>query len=511
MAEINEQITWYYDKIMMSKGNRVIVTAIHNDGAVSKTVDKDGNPPTYAPRLSPENAEKESGELFTQTKLEEFKQKFNNSESIKKKVCDSTTVSSNGIVKWKGTEGLTEEEYQSLGEYKVYFAPKGGSQRYTTTVDLTNADSSQESLIVSMSELSIGINNQWMEGNGVSGLFTGSIDAMAQLGTGRATAAVLEELERFNGSPGDSAKIQALKKMNQVHYRSSTQFVKAYAGTNISIPISITRTFVHDQYGITHDTDIAKMAKWGLGTELDIDQYTDTNDLISKLKTSSKEILGDVATRSGDYIDNVGGLYQKAPLGYIYSSQYWRKMVEDDGKVIGGTLVVTLPNGIKIPDLLVSDMSITMSNTQVLTKNGLRPLTITISVQLLPARVWGVKDALKMLGYRSVSVDQSGNKVGTGSPLSMTTESNSTNNSSNNSGGNSNQTSAGENSTGEEAAKRVQQQKANKSNTDSSNLPDYLKRTEVTTNPNILKPLVETARENNTSWDPNNFSQRFGS
>jgi hypothetical protein len=461
MAEVSEKILWYYDEIMRSKGNRVVITALHNDGATSKLVDKDNNPPKYAPRLSKLTAKEEKGEVFTTSEYNKFKELYL-SGPIHEKIVNKTTVTENGVNWNGGSNGLTEEEYNNLpGDYQKYFAPLGGYKNYTYVTDTTNADQSQESLIVSMSELSIGINNQWTEGNGANGIFNGGIDAAAQLGTDRATASVLNELDRFG--LGENETVKSLKKMNQIHYRASTQFMKAYAGTNISIPISVTRTFVHDRYNITHDTDIAKMAKWALGTEMDIGDYTDTNDLMKKLKTSARDYIGDtMANTIGNYTNDSGGVYQKAPLGYIYSSQFWRKMMEDDSKNIPGTLVVTLPNGIQIPDLLVSDMSIVMSNTQVLTKLGLRPLTITISVQLLPARVWGVKDALKILGYKGKSLNPDGTILNVSfvdsNGISTTNVPNT------NREGVDPVTQTQTASNGEAAAKKAQQNKANNSN-----------------------------------------------
>lgn len=372
---------------MQSRGNRVLVKAYNQAGAKATTTGTGSGP---------------NSDNWVRWRL---KDKYYNPAELNRLFGSGGPLAGykDVVIKADGTRYEKQEQNwvkQFGNELVTEYFDISSSETVTTTIEYSMKET--DTMIASMSEVSIGINNQWTEGNGAGNLFSGAIDAAAQVAQNGVATGILNTLDGLGY--GNNNVLKYLKQINQSHYRSSTQFMKAYAGTNISIPISITRTFVQDEYHIDISDTIAKIARWAIGSEESLVDYVsgsgqgNINQAIDSAKNQNVSGLPAAAQAA---VNSFGGTFQTAPLGYLYDSENWKGMLMEAPPKIGGTIEVVFPNGVQIQDLVISDMSIQMSQTQVLTKFGLRPLTTTVSIQLIPARVWGQRDAMRILNFQN--------------------------------------------------------------------------------------------------------------
>lgn len=199
--------------------------------------------------------------------------------------------------------------------------------------------------------------------------------------------------------------IKTTKRLNQTRYKSSSNFMKCYQATNVSLPISINRTFVTDSYDKDIMDDIKNVLDMSVGGETSMANFINQGGRMDD--DADRMRIMDNQGWSGELLERmkaVGGVYQDAPLGYIYDAAAWTNMINDEYKRKPGTISVIFPNGMEIPELLVQSLAVNFSATQVKTVNGLRPLTATISLILIPSRVWGIRDIKRLLACVPVTI-----------------------------------------------------------------------------------------------------------
>lgn len=389
-----ENIYWNYDASLNARGNAVKLTAYDF---------------TSAERMY-EGINKEEGVLY-----------------YSRVAYDAVAKNHEGDPAWTETEIIknipenlkirckTKDEQKAASD-KGYVALQSTIGRITTTNPEIATDFS---LIASMDDIAININNQWVEGNGSSNFFNSVVDGLAdmtQSGTARSIENnYAEGLRTLGMDPNDSSLVKWARMINNQRYRTSTNFLKYYQGSNISVPVAIRRTFVTDRFDYDVADDLRLICKWCCGLELPASKiFTNsqqngiTQSDINKAYEDSKlqsELVGNVGDKFISALNRNGGVLQRAPLGYIYDPNNWTRMFSESmqNSVFEGTITVEFPNGIKFGGMLVSDCTIVMSATQVLTKFGLRPTTVNVQMQLQPARLWGATDLQRIITFNRVN------------------------------------------------------------------------------------------------------------
>lgn len=290
-----------------------------------------------------------------------------------------------------------------------------------------------------MDDMIISINNQWSEGNGANNYFSAAIDGVADMATNGIVQEVKDTIQQVgiydfdkSGSKKDANMLMKfMANVNNQHYRTSTNFMKYFNGTNVSMPISIRRTFITDSISTDIASSLSRVAKICAGTQLPmsdmasgatyenykagVQQYVDDSGQSATLEYGAKqEASGDSFSNTFiDLLNTFGGIWERAPLGYRYRPQVWLRSFYGQGGVsspspdvtserLGGTVFLKLPTGQTINGLLVYDASIQLSSQMVDTVAGLRPLTASVNISLVPARTWLINDLAHLIQFKNV-------------------------------------------------------------------------------------------------------------
>lgn len=266
-------------------------------------------------------------------------------------------------------------------------------------------------MVVTMDDLTFNVNNQWSDGDGSSNWFSSTVDGLVDSYEGVVSDKILNTgdfIEKMGNSARRSDILRLAKMTKQQKYRSSTTFMKKYQGSALSLPISVRRTFVTDDYYKDISEELALVSKWAAPTERPISSFFSEGDSPSGPLTDEDRRKMESTRASLEFIksaaDTAGGLLQRAPLGYIYNATEWVRMLGEDyqQEPFYGTIKLTHPSGLVLGGLLVADFTVSMSATQVMTFKGLRPLSITVMMQLVPARMWGSNDLMSVLQFKGI-------------------------------------------------------------------------------------------------------------